>query len=197
MPKTLTLIVGGARSGKSTLAEGLASHGTRVLYVATAEPGDDEMRVRIAKHRERRPPDWDTLEAPRALASSLNSTLSGYDICLIDCLTLWVSNLILDLDSDEDREHQAVMAAKALLDVFECSNASWIVVSNEVGQGIVPATSLGRVYRDALGRVNQIIASRADRVFLAVAGLALEVKALGARSTLDPHHNVMIGSTDK
>ena len=180
MRGALTFIVGGARSGKSTRAEQLAASGERVLYVATAEGRDEEMRSRIAAHRAARPEHWDTLEEPLHLAGALRSVHHRYDTVLIDCLTLWVSNLLLDRPesaSEGDLEERILLAASELLDVCEGSHATWIVVSNEVGLGVVPASPLGRGYRDALGRVNQAVAARAGEVYLMVAGLPLQIKA--------------------
>lgn len=180
MRGALTFIVGGARSGKSTRAEQLAARGERVLYVATAEGRDEEMRSRIAAHRAARPGHWDTLEEPLHLAGALRSVHHRYDTVLIDCLTLWVSNLLLDRQpeaaSESDPEVRIMLSANELLDVCEGSHANWIVVSNEVGLGVVPPSPLGRAYRDALGRVNQAVAARAGEVCLMVAGLALQIK---------------------
>ena len=179
----LTFIVGGARSGKSTRAEQLAARGERVLYVATAEGRDEEMRNRIAAHRAARPEHWDTLEEPLDLAGALRSAHHRYDTVLIDCLTLWVSNLLLDLQrraAEEDRREEHILRdTRELLAIVEASEADWIVVSNEVGLGVVPPSPLGRAYRDALGRVNQVVAAQASEVCLMVAGLPLQVKPAG------------------
>ena len=179
----LTFIVGGARSGKSTRAEQLAARGERVLYVATAEGRDEEMRNRIAAHRAARPEHWDTLEEPLDLAGALRSVHHRYDTVLIDCLTLWVSNLLLDRPPgnipEREPEERILISAGELLDVCEGSHAHWIVVSNEVGLGVVPPSPLGRAYRDALGRVNQVVAAQASEVCLMVAGLPLQVKPAG------------------
>ena len=191
LPKQLIFVLGGARSGKSAFAEQLArdpsaGSGGRVLYVATAEALDDEMRRRIDIHRRQRPANWDTLEEPLALASALDSRLCGidrgrdYDTCLLDCLTLWISNQLLAREGAPDAEHEILTAAGELLEVYEQSTATWIVVSNEVGLSVVPASPLGRTFRDVQGRVNQMFAARADRAYLLVAGLALDLKALGA-----------------
>ena len=180
MRGALTFIVGGARSGKSTRAEQLAARGGRVLYVATAEGRDEEMRSRIAAHRAARPEHWDTLEEPLDPAGALRSVHHRYDTVLIDCLTLWVSNLLLDRPgsaSEGDLEERILLAASELLDVCEGSRANWIMVSNEVGLGVVPPSPLGRAYRDALGWVNQAVAARAGEVCLMVAGLPLQIKA--------------------
>lgn len=181
MTKELILILGGARSGKSAFAERLACRGRRVLFVATAEPRDADMKRRIAAHRERRPAGWDTLEEPRDLVAALRPVLDRYDTFLLDCFTLWVSNLLLQEPVRAEDDSLIPDSAREFLDLMEESPATWILVSNEVGLGIVPSSALGRAYRDALGRVNQMAASRADRVYLMTAGLALELKSLGAR----------------
>lgn len=180
MPKELVLILGGARSGKSAFAEHLASQAERVLFVATAQALDASMQVRIAAHRERRPLEWSTVEEPLDLARVVPSALEGHDTCLVDCLTLWVSNLLLAKESHPKAEAEILEQVHGLLEAYEESSATWIVVSNEVGLGVVPPTELGSKYRDVLGRVNQAVASRADKVYLMVAGLALEMKSLGA-----------------
>ena len=179
MSKELILIVGGARSGKSALAERLARQGDKTLFVATAEALDTDMAARIAAHRRNRPSGWTTLEEPLDLNAAIPPALSGHDTCLLDCLTLWVSNLLISLERSPNAEAEILSAVKRLMDVCERSSATWIVVSNEVGLGVIPASPLGRAYRDILGRVNQAVASRADRVYLTVAGYALDVKTLG------------------
>ena len=189
MAARLTLITGGARSGKSAFAERLAMQGKRVLFVATAEALDDDMARRIAAHRGSRPAEWDTLEEPRSLPEAIRRKAAGadsaYDTIIVDCLTIWVSNLLLLHEGNADAEARIVEAAGKLLDVRASSDASWIVVTNEVGLGVVPSSSLGRTYRDALGRVNSLVAARADKVYLMAAGLALDLKALGARHLSD------------
>ena len=178
--KQFTLILGGARSGKSSYAERLAAQtGPRVLYVATAQAWDDEMAARIAKHRAERPAGWDTLEAPRHVGAALAAVAPEYDAVLVDCLTLLASNVIAPMPEPIDAgQAEAALRAEvdALLDAYAQSRAAWIVVSNEVGLGIVPAYPLGRVYRDALGRANQTLAAAADVVLFMVAGLPLRVK---------------------
>ena len=158
----LTLILGGARAGKSTTAEELAHGGHRVLFIATAEPLDEEMRNRIRAHQKSRPITWDTLDR--------------YDTFLLDCVTLWVSNLLLKNEHCPNYERIILSAVEQLLDLIEVSDANWILVSNEAGLGVVPPSHLGRAFRDALGRANHLIASRADRVWLMVAGLPLQLK---------------------
>ena len=191
----LTLILGGVRSGKSTRAEQLAAAGGRVLFGATAEARDEEMRRRIAAHRAARPSHWDTLEEPLDLAGALRPVHHRYDTILLDCLTLWVSNLLLDRPPAapaEDRHEEFILqAARELLGLAADSGAAWIVVSNEVGLGVVPPTPLGRAYRDTLGRVNQLVAAQASAVYLMVAGLSLQVKppVQGHRDGSAPRHH--------
>ena len=193
MATELILITGGARSGKSGFAERLAMQGNRVLFVATAEALDDDMARRIAAHRSSRPPEWDTLEEPRSLPEAIRrkaaGTGSAYDTIVVDCLTIWVSNLLLLHEGNADAESRILEAAGNLLDVRRSSDARWIVVTNEVGLGVVPSSPLGRAYRDALGRVNSLVASHADKVYLMAAGLALDLKALGARHMNDMDWN--------
>ena len=184
---TLTLILGGARSGKSSYAEVLAPQlGKHVLYIATAEALDEEMQARAAAHQARRPTDWHTLEAPLSVGAALgaSSAATSADVILLDCLTLLVSNVILSGGSgapepDVDTAWLWVEAElAALLDAHRSLAAHLIVVSNEVGLGVVPPYSLGRTYRDCLGRANQALAGAADRVILIVAGLPVDLKAL-------------------
>ena len=167
VPK-LTLVLGGARSGKSRYAESLiATLPPPWLYVATAEAGDEEMTARISAHRARRGPDWRTIEAPRHLVTALQK--AGTAPVLVDCLTLWLSNLMLaDIDIEAETAHlERALAAAA---------APVVLVANEVGSGIVPDHPLGRKFRDLQGMLNQRIATRADRVVLMVAGLPLALK---------------------
>ena len=186
----LTLILGGARSGKSDLAVRLAAaSGRPVLFVATMEPGDDELRARIAVHRAARPAEWRTVEAPIALLDALAAETRDGEFVLIDCATLWVSNLLLaSLDDPDEAPAAEIDAAIGCAAGLAEKLASWCaefagevaVVSNEVGAGVVPPYILGRAFRDALGSANRALAFRAGRVYLTAAGLALEVKSLGA-----------------
>ena len=165
----LTLVLGGARSGKSRYAESLVTACPPPwTYIATAELLDDEMRARIAEHRARRGADWRTIEAPRDLAEALQRNSAGGAV-LVDCLTLWLTNRML-ADADVEAE------SARLEIVLSGLSAPRVVVSNEVGLGIVPDNALARRFRDAQGRLNQRIAARADRVVLMVAGLPLVVK---------------------
>lgn len=181
MSKRLTLVLGGVRAGKSTYAQQLAAKGVLVLFVATAEAGDADMQARIEAHRESRPSDWDTLEEPVDLVGALGSMLHQYDTVLLDCLTLWVSNLLLR-EQDAELARQDILAeTQRLLDLYRSGNASWVVVSNEVGLGVVPTTKLGRVFADELGRVNQLVAAEADDVYFMAAGLPLKLKSTNQR----------------
>ncbi|NDJ79248.1 MAG: bifunctional adenosylcobinamide kinase/adenosylcobinamide-phosphate guanylyltransferase [Chloroflexi bacterium] len=178
----LILLLGGARSGKSRYAETWArEHGEQVLFVATAQAFDDEMRERIARHRAERPPGWQTLEAPSATGKAVREAVQSgaFDVVLLDCITLLASNILLSLPDDctQDDVSAAILAEiDSLLDTLAQTDATWLVVSNEVGMGIVPPTRLGRFYRDGLGRANQQLAHAADQVFLLVAGLAWKLK---------------------
>ena len=174
----ITLILGGARSGKSAYAEQLAAQrGGSVLYVATAQAWDDDMTRRIAAHQAQRPAHWRTLEAPTNVGQAIQVAPPA-EVVLIDCLTLLASNVIAPLDTSEQAVADQALQAEidALCEAFT-PKAHWIIVSNEVGLGIVPAYPLGRVYRDALGRANQRLAALADEVLFMVAGLPLTVKS--------------------
>ncbi|MBN1991569.1 MAG: bifunctional adenosylcobinamide kinase/adenosylcobinamide-phosphate guanylyltransferase [Anaerolineae bacterium] len=179
MAAPLILILGGARSGKSAYAEKLATErGRRVLYIATAEAGDEEMARRIAAHRQARPAAWQTLEVSRNVESALAAIDHRPDVFLLDCLTLLVSNIILampvapqaDVETAVQAQLEAIVAVQARL------NVPFIVVSNEVGLGLVPEYPLGRLYRDVLGRANQYLAAAAHQVLFMVAGLPMIVK---------------------
>jgi adenosylcobinamide kinase / adenosylcobinamide-phosphate guanylyltransferase len=167
-PARLTLVLGGARSGKSRHAESIvtALPGPWV-YIATAQAFDDEMRDRIAAHRARRASGWNTVEAPVDLAGAL-ATAAGHPV-LVDCLTLWLTNLLLD-------GHDLAASTAALDTALDARDAPTVLVANEVGLGIVPANALGREFRDQAGVLNQRMAARADSVLFLVAGLPMRVK---------------------
>jgi adenosylcobinamide kinase/adenosylcobinamide-phosphate guanylyltransferase len=161
-------VLGGARSGKSRYAESLVTAlPPPWLYVATAEAGDSEMVARVAAHQARRGPSWTTIETPRNVAETLGTHADTPT--LVDCLTLWLSNVML-ADADVDAEIEQLDGALAR------AAAPIVLVANEVGFGIVPDSALGRRFRDLQGLLNQRIAARADRVFLVVAGLPLTLK---------------------
>lgn len=180
MTSRITLVLGGARSGKSDYAEKLAAEfGERVLYIATAEAGDGEMEARIKAHRQARPTTWSTLEAPNNVGAALDNFVdTPPDGLLLDCLTLLVSNMVLSMEEQPEPEIDAAVKAEidAIVAAQRQMDVPLIMVSNEVGMGLVPPYPLGRVYRDVLGRANQHFASLADRVLLLVAGLPVMVK---------------------
>ena len=192
----LSLVLGGARSGKSGYAEKLAAAcGPRVLYVATADACDAELAERIRRHRERRPPDWQTIEAPLDPVAAAEQAGAGWDAVLFESLSLWVSNLLLarlpaarDLPpSDAARVEEEILGMVRGLAAWQrASGTRLIVVSDEVGHGVVPPYPVGRLFRDLLGAANQLAAAEAQQVYYLVAGLGIEIKALGA-SAAAPH----------
>jgi len=165
----LTLVLGGARSGKSRHAEALVEAlPAPWTYLATAQAYDDEMRQRIAEHRARRPAGWQTVDAPLALAEAIDAQRPGQPI-LVDCLTLWLTNLILS-------ERDIAAARAGLIAACERAIGPIVLVANEVGLGIVPENALARRFRDEAGRLHQALAARAGRVLFMVAGLPMQVK---------------------
>ena len=195
----LELVTGGARSGKSAFAEAraaaLASRGagTVVTYLATAVAVDAEMEDRIARHRGRRPAAWRSVEAPIDLGETLSEACAASGVVLVDCVAVWTANRLLVLGDPEAAdgppaarwwlevealEASLVAELEPALDAVRAGSADAIVVTNEVGLGLVPPTPIGRAYRDLLGRLNQLLARRADSVHLVVAGLVLDLTAI-------------------
>src|SRR3990170_178485 len=171
----LVLILGGVRSGKSQFAVKLASGlPGPVLFLATAAPLDREMKKRIQEHRRARPPSFETLEVTQGVGEALLRAGAGYSTVVLDCLTLLVANVIGDRVRGAQGRVEGEIAA--LLEAVDRLGASFIIVSNEVGMVVVPATPLGRLYRDLLGRANQALAQKADRVYLLVAGIQVMIK---------------------
>lgn len=173
----ITLILGGARSGKSTFAEQLATKQRgRITYLATAQALDEEMQARIAQHRAVRSATWTTVECPYDVAAAIRATAATTDCFLLDCLTLYVSNLLL---VDEAKADVTVPCAiEEILSAITETNATLVIVSNEVGLGLVPEYAISRQYRDLLGKANQRIARQAAAVYFLVAGLPIDIKAL-------------------
>lgn len=165
----MILVGGGSRSGKTKFAQDLAAGmGRRLLYIATAELLDDEMRQRAAAHRTERGERFETCEAPRELAAAVRSNVHTYDAIVVDCLTLWVSNLMLGGEADLREEGEELASA--------CSGHAVILVTNEVGAGIVPENALARRFRDEAGWMNQRMAQAADAVYWVVFGCPMKVK---------------------
>jgi adenosylcobinamide kinase/adenosylcobinamide-phosphate guanylyltransferase len=177
--KTVTLVLGGVRSGKSRWAQELAGHFERVAYIATAQARDAEMQEKIRCHQADRPAHWQTLEESLELARVLIDHGEKFDVLLVDCLTVFVSNLMEVAETDSASMERRL---DAFLEALRLVPAAVVLVSNEVGSGVVPPYPAGRVYRDALGELNQRVAAVADNVVLMVAGLPLALKgSIGAR----------------
>jgi adenosylcobinamide kinase/adenosylcobinamide-phosphate guanylyltransferase len=182
--KKVILLLGGARSGKSHYAQELAVQmGQKVLFVATAEAGDEDMRLRIEKHKQNRPSGWRTLEARDHPGSRIEAEIGDDQVVIIDCITLLVNNIFCRYDekqfeniADSVLEKQVLGEMEELRVCFEKVEANFIIVSNEVGLGLVPDNRMGRLYRDILGRANQVLARSASEVYLMVAGIPLRVK---------------------
>jgi adenosyl cobinamide kinase/adenosyl cobinamide phosphate guanylyltransferase len=173
---SLTFLVGGARSGKSTLAVQMGMrHGGRVHFIATAEPFDDDMRDRVARHRAQRPATWTTAEVPVELAASITDAPTDAFV-IVDCLTVWLANLLVHVIDPLQRTCYIDDMVAALGRRQLARGAPTVVVSNEVGMGVHPATPVGREYRDDLGHLNQLVASVADRSLLLVAGRAMRLQ---------------------
>lgn len=193
MENKLYLVLGGARSGKSEFAEKLMyrSAGKRKGYIATSQIFDDEMKYRVMLHRERRPSSWETYEMMHEAAPVMDDVLAGSDAILFDCITMYVNNLLMDHMKGITVETLGVSDLETLQKTLEADldamfasiskvkDKEIIFVSDELGMGIVPANAMSRVYRDLVGLANQYIAKRADKVYLSVAGITIELKERG------------------
>lgn len=183
---TRTLVFGGARSGKSAFAEQLASaSGKEVVYIATAQARDGEMATRIAHHRAQRPASWSTIEEPLRLGATLRAQAAPGRLLLIDCLTLWLSNLMFASDEQypevgnivlPEQFHRERVHLLQALDEIDCDDCEIVLVSNEVGMGIVPYGAISRAFADEAGRLNQAVAATVDRAVFVAAGLPLYLK---------------------
>ncbi|MCP3952844.1 MAG: bifunctional adenosylcobinamide kinase/adenosylcobinamide-phosphate guanylyltransferase [Desulfobacterales bacterium] len=166
-------VIGGCRSGKSSHAQTLAEKiPGQKLYIATCVPQDDEMRARARQHQQQRGPDWDTLEESVQLAAAIQANCEKYGVILVDCLTLWTSNILLSTAGKPGLQKECAATVESL----SGARCPVILVSNEVGAGIVPENELARLYRDEAGRVNQVVAAAADRVIWMVAGIPVTIK---------------------
>lgn len=182
--RKIILLLGGARSGKSRYAQEWAQNtAEKVLFAATATAGDEDMRIRIEKHKKDRPANWKTLEAQTRLGKEIEAAIEDEDLVIIDCITLLVSNVFCRYDEkqfesieDSVLENDVLSEINELVETLNKVDVSFIIISNEVGLGIVPDNRMGRLYRDILGRANQILARNADEVYLMVAGIPLRVK---------------------
>lgn len=182
----LILVTGGARSGKSTFAEEKAKEcGHNVLYVATSKPIDDEMKQRIAKHKAQRPSEWETLEVYKNLEYAISNHIQGKEAVLLDCITIMITNLMLEETFDWDSltrdkvqeiENSIQHQIERLICLSKVSEVTFVIVTNEIGLGIVPATAMSRDFRDIAGRMNQIIARAADEVYFCVSGIPMKIK---------------------
>ncbi|MFA5176821.1 MAG: bifunctional adenosylcobinamide kinase/adenosylcobinamide-phosphate guanylyltransferase [Candidatus Omnitrophota bacterium] len=168
----ITLILGGARSGKSTCALNLAGKKKKVAFIATGQGLDREMRERILKHQQARPKNWKTFEEPKNLSALVSGMGDNFDCIIIDCLTLLVANLILA----KNKEKAILEKFKVLLSQLSRKKAKVILVANEVGLGIVPVSKLGREFRDIAGRINQLAAKESAEVYFITAGIPLKIK---------------------
>jgi adenosylcobinamide kinase/adenosylcobinamide-phosphate guanylyltransferase len=185
--KKIVLLLGGARSGKSRLAQEMAKGtGNKVLFVATGTAGDEDMHQRIAMHKQDRPVEWRTLEAPLNIGKQITANLGDAQTVIIDCITLLVSNVFCRYTEeqfgeipDTDLDAEINLEINGILDCLQKTEATFFLVSNEVGLGIVPDNRMARLYRDSLGRANQVLAQSADEVYFLVAGIPIRIK---------PHH---------
>jgi adenosylcobinamide kinase/adenosylcobinamide-phosphate guanylyltransferase len=181
----LTLILGGARSGKSRLAQRLASLAQRVTYVATAQAGQDaEMAARIERHQADRPNSWKTIEEPLALATAVERAANDADTVLVDCLTIWLSNMFWENRDGPSRQLEDAVRAEVQRIAAAARKCHVILVSNELGCGIVPESAMTRAFRDTQGFLNQWAAEAADEVIFAIAGLPMYLKT--ASHSTDP-----------
>lgn len=182
----LILVTGGARSGKSSFAEEtVKKFGDNALYIATSIPFDDEMKLRIKKHREQRPSNWETLEAYKDLGVHLDGRLEGKSAAMLDCVTIMVTNLIFEENLDWDNvkagdilriEGYVQSEMEKLIRIIKESTIPFVLVTNELGMGIVPEYASARIFRDIAGRVNQMIARAADEVYFCVSGIPMKIK---------------------
>ena len=184
LAKKFVFILGGARSGKSRLAQNIAAKlGKKVIFVATGEPLDEEMASRIEKHKRMRPRDWRTLEIDSNIGQRLKEQIGNVEVVLLDCLTLLISNVILNEVKNLEKinfaeaEKRVMAEMKDLIECIDRYEGNFIIVSNEVGLGLVPESKLGRIYRDLLGKANQLLAQHANEVYFMASGIPVKLKS--------------------
>lgn len=178
---SLILITGGARSGKSRYAVELAKQKSgKVAFIATAIAGDEEMTRRIQMHQASRPADWTTIEESINVAQSITDTVSNHDTIIVDCLTLLITNLVFEPpyreEIDDEKEQNIYAAIEKIIETTENLEATVIVISNELGMGLVPEDALARRFRDIAGRANQLLAEAADEVYVCISGIPMRIK---------------------
>jgi adenosylcobinamide kinase/adenosylcobinamide-phosphate guanylyltransferase len=182
--KKIVMLLGGARSGKSSLALEMAKEtGNKVLFVATGTAGDEDMQQRIARHKQSRPAEWRTIEAPLNVGRQITANLGDAQTVIIDCITLLVSNVFslygekeFEKLPDTDIEDKVNHEIGGIIECLKKTEAAFFLVSNEVGLGIVPDNRMARLYRDCLGRINQVLAKSADEVYFLAAGIPVRIK---------------------
>lgn len=178
----MIVVTGGARSGKSSFGEGLLKNENQVLYIATSIPFDDEMKDRVKKHKESRPSHWHTLEGYKGLGKSIRELEQSYDGVILDCITIMISNLILENFNEHEEMDYEKLEAQVMEEIREMVmelkklDSKVVLITNEVGCGIVPENRLGREFRDIAGRVNQYLARESEEVYLAVSGIGVKIK---------------------
>ncbi len=180
----LTLVTGGIRSGKSRYALELARQASAAgskCFLATAEPLDEEMKVRIARHKDERTQDFITIEEPLRISNAIEKAQKECSLILVDCLTLWVSNLLYSLENEPEQIQREI---KSFIDTVRCKKTDFIFVTNEVGLGLIPDNTLGRHYIDELGNLNQSVARICDEVIFMVSGIATQIKG-GTHARMD------------
>ncbi|MFQ6044056.1 MAG: bifunctional adenosylcobinamide kinase/adenosylcobinamide-phosphate guanylyltransferase [Candidatus Poribacteria bacterium] len=178
---SLILITGGARSGKSRYAVELAKQKSgKVAFIATAIAGDEEMTQRIRMHQSARPTDWTTIEESINVAQSIADVVSNHDIIIVDCLTLLITNLVFEPpyqgEIDDEKEEKIYAAVEQIIETTKNIEATVIVISNELGMGLVPEDALARRFRDIAGRANQLMAEAADEVYVCISGIPMRIK---------------------
>ena len=175
----LTLVIGGARSGKSRYAQSICAGSSRVAFIATSRLDDDEMRTRAARHRLSRPPEWLTIEEPLAISGAVQFHAPRMDFVLLDCLTVWLGNFCWERRDCPPAEIEQYASDEIGCIINASASSHTVIVTNEVGYGIVPESPLGRLFRDLQGLVNQQVARDADFVYQTVAGLPIPLKPRG------------------